>query len=215
MNTSLSFRLGAAISMVAALSLAACSSTTTTTSGTGQTDGGGTPGDDSGAGPADAGAEAAAPFTLTSTALEEGAMFKADNTCTGKDVSPDLAWGPGPDGTKSYAIVFNDQTLDFLHGVTYDIPATTLALPAEVDNAYEPTKAPGVKQTLSFRSNLYGYAGPCAPKPNTDVYEFVLYALDVETLPNMTKTTTRGAAEIEIKKHVLGSTKLTGKYKQP
>ena len=141
-------------------------------------------------------------------------MFQADNTCTGKDESPDLTWGPGPEGTKSYAIVMNDQTLDFLHGVTFDIPVDTLSLPAAMDRAFAATKAP-VKQAESYRKGRFGYAGPCAPKPNTDVYEFVLYALDVETLPNVTQTSTRADVEAEVKKHVVGSTKLTGKYKQP
>lgn len=43
----------------------------------------------------------------------------------------------------------------------------------------------------------------------------MLYALDVETLPGMTENTTRGDAEVAVKKHAIASTKLTGKYKQP
>jgi Raf kinase inhibitor-like YbhB/YbcL family protein len=195
----------------------ACSSTTVTATGTGDDAGAPGEGDASTPEPEDAAVapEAAAPFKLTSTALVEGATFKTDNTCNGANKSPDLAWGPGPEGTKSYAIVFNDESLDFLHGVTYDIPVTTTSLPAGVENTYEPAKVPGAKQTLSYLTNRYGYAGPCAPKPNEDTYELVLYALNVETLPNMTKTTTRGDAETEVKKHVLKSTRLTGKYKQP
>jgi len=157
----------------------------------------------------------AAPFELKSSVLEEGATFAVDNTCTGKNVSPDLTWGPGPEGTLSYAIVFNDESLDFLHGVTYDIPASVTSLPASVKNEYTPAALEGAKQTLSYLKNRYGYAGPCAPKPNTDVYEFVLYALDVETLPGMTQTMTKEDAEAVVKEHSLGSTKLKGKYKQP
>lgn len=202
---------------VASAALAAACSTSVVSNGAGDSGVAATPSGDSGGGGGDGGADSApaAPFELTSSVLTEGEMFQADNTCTGKDESPDLAWGPGPEGTKSYAIVMNDQTLDFLHGVTFDIPATTLALPAAVDRAFEPTKVPGAKQAESYRKGRFGYSGPCAPKPNTDVYEFVLYALDVETLPNVTQTTARGDVETEIKKHVVGTTKLTGKYKQP
>lgn len=194
----------------------ACSSTTTSTSS--GDDAGGAADPDAGSGEVEDSSttpEAAAPFKLTSTALAEGATFKTENSCNGANKSPDLSWGPGPEGTKSYAIVFNDESLGFLHGVTYDIPVTTTSAPAGVDNVYEPTKLPGAKQTLSYLTNRYGYAGPCAPKPNEDTYEFVLYALDVETLPGMTKTTTRADAEAEVVKHSLKSTKLTGKYKQP
>jgi Raf kinase inhibitor-like YbhB/YbcL family protein len=198
-------------SLFAAGALFACSSTTTTSTNTTEDGGAGSDGGTA----EDAAPEAAAPFALTSSVLTEGDTFKIDNSCNGANKSPDLSWGPGPEGTKSYAIVFNDESLDFVHGVTYDIPAASTGVPAAVENAYEPTKIAGAKQTLSYLTNRYGYAGPCAPKPNEDTYEFVLYALDVETLPNMTKTTTRADAETEVKKHVLKSTKLTGKYKQP
>lgn len=201
-------------SLCVAGAIFACSSTTVTSTNAGS-DAGSVTDPDGGNGDSSTEPEAAAPFKLTSTVLDEGATFMKDNSCNGANKSPDLSWGPGPDGTKSYAIAFNDESLDFLHGVTYDIPVATTSLPAGVENAYEPAKVPGAKQTLSYLTNRYGYAGPCAPKPNEDTYEFVLYALDVETLPNMDKTTTRADAETEVKKHVLKSTKLTGKYKQP
>ena len=191
----------------------ACSSTTVTTPTATPGDAGAT---DPDAAPAEDSAtpEPPAPFKLTSAALEEGATFPKDNTCNGTEKSPDFAWGPGPEGTLSYAIVFNDETLGFLHGVTYDIPATVNALPAALENTYEPAKAPGVKQSLSYKPNRYGYAGPCPPS-GEDTYEFVLYALKVDTLANVTKTSTRAAVEIEVKKQMLKSTKLTGKYQQP
>lgn len=216
MHTSFKLSLTAAwIFGIAAI--AACSSTTVskvTDSADGSATDGGTPAEDGSAEEDSATPLPAKPFELTSTALTEGATFAKDNTCTGADEQPDLTWGPGPEGTKSYAIVFNDKTINFVHGVTYDIPPTLTALPAAVENEYLPKNAPGAKQTLSFRTGLYGYAGPCAPKPREDVYEFILYALDVETLPSMTKTSTRDEAAAEVKKHVLKTVKLTGKYKQ-
>ncbi len=193
----------------------ACSSTTNTTSSGGTSGTSGTAPDNDG-GSSDTGTpEAAAPFALTSTVVTEGASLQAAQTCNGADTSPDLAWGPGPEGTKSYAIVLNDQTLDFLHAIIYDIPATTLALPANVDRAYEPTKVPGAHQNESFRKGRFGYAGPCPPKPNEDKYEFVLYALKVDKLANVTKTSALADTQAEIEKQKLGSVKLVGKYKQP
>ncbi len=217
MHTSIKLSFTAAcIAGIAGIS--ACSSTTVTRvteSADSSVADGGTAAEDGSAEEDSATPEPAKPFALTSTALTEGATFAVDNTCTGADEQPDLSWGPGPEGTKSYAIVFNDKTINFVHGVTYDIPPTLTALPAAVENEYLPKKAPGAKQSLSFRTGLYGYAGPCAPKPREDVYEFILYALDVETLPNLTKTSTRDEAADEVKKHVLKTVKLTGKYKQP
>jgi Raf kinase inhibitor-like YbhB/YbcL family protein len=153
-----------------------------------------------------------APFKLTSTALAEGATFPVDNTCTGDDVSPPLAWGPGPAGTKSYAVILNDTTIKFLHAIIYDIPESVTSLPAKVESVYAPAVPAGAHQTKSYLKT-FGYSGPC---PGTlHVYEFVLHALDVATLPGMTMTTSLAEAETAIKAHSLGSTRLTGKYKKP
>ena len=108
--------------------------------------------------------------------------------------------------------MFNDATTDFLHSVTYDIPSTQAELPANVQKQHEPANVAGAKQTRSY-ANTYGYAGPCPDTKHT--YEFVLYALDVETLPNVTMTTPRAGAETAIKAHVVASTKLTGTYTPP
>lgn len=160
----------------------------------------------------DGDASAAAPFTLTSSALAEGATFPVDNTCTGTNVSPPLAWTPGPAGAKSYAIVLHDTSNDFLHSITYDIPANVLALPAAMEAVYAPATPAGVHQTKSYKGT-FGYAGPC---PGTlHVYEFVLYALDVATLPGVTQNVSLADAETAIKAHALASTRLTGKYKKP
>lgn len=167
---------------------------------------------------ADAGADAATepslPFELTSSAFESGAKLPADYTCNGKDISPPFTWGPGPEGTLSYAMVVNDTTLKFLHAIIYDIPAATLTLPEGVEKKEQPSEPAGAKQVKSFRGT-FGYAGPCPPKPNEDVYEFVLYALGSETLTGITNASTLKAAEAEIKKNALGSTRVTAAYKQP
>jgi Raf kinase inhibitor-like YbhB/YbcL family protein len=195
--------------------LVACSSSETSSTSGGTADGGATD-PDSATGDPDSGAAedsaTAAPFTLTSTALAEGATFPVDNTCTGTNLSPPLAWGPGPAGTLSYAIVLNDTTIDFLHAIIYDIPASEAALPANVEQVYAPKAPAGAHQTKNYKG-AFGYAGPC---PTTlHVYEFVLYALDVATLPGVTQNVTLADAETAIKAHSLGTTKLTGQYKKP
>jgi Raf kinase inhibitor-like YbhB/YbcL family protein len=212
-----SFRLVLAAAFGATVIVACSSSETsspTSSGGTGgdaSTEPDGTSGDPDAATPAEDSATVA-PFTLTSTALAEGATFPVDNTCTGMDVSPPLAWGPGPAGTKSYAVVLNDTTIKFLHAVIYDIPASVTSLPANVEAAYAPKTPAGAHQTKSYLGT-FGYSGPC---PGTlHVYEFVLYALDVETLPGMTQSSSLADANTAIKAHMLASTRLTGKYKKP
>jgi Raf kinase inhibitor-like YbhB/YbcL family protein len=196
--------------------IVACSSSSDTSSTSGGTVDAGIADPDATASDPDAAASedsaTAAPFALTSTALAEGATFPVDNTCTGTNVSPPLAWGAGPSGTMSYAIVLNDTTIDFLHAVVYDIPASVTSLPANLQKVYAPTSPAGVHQTKNYKGT-FGYAGPC---PSTEhVYELVLHALDVAALPGVTQNVALADAVTAIKAHSLGSTKLTGKYKKP
>jgi Raf kinase inhibitor-like YbhB/YbcL family protein len=215
-----SLRRGSLVILLAGACVVACSSSSDTSTSNGTADGGSTDPDAAGTDPdggattedSSTGTDSSAPFTLTSSALAPGATFPVDNTCTGTNVSPPLAWGAGPAGTKSYAIVLNDTTISFLHAIIYDIPETVTSLPADVQQVYAPATPAGAHQTKNYKG-AFGYAGPC---PGTEhVYEFVLYALDVAALPGVTQTVTLAAAETAIKAHSLGSTKLTGKYKKP
>ena len=155
------------------------------------------------------GADSAAPFALTSSTIAEGGSFPPGNTCSGANTSPPLAWTAGPAGTKSYAIVLNDTTISFLHFIVYDIPASVFALPAALEAAYAPANPAGAHETKSYQGT-FGYSGPCPPALH--VYEFVLYALDVATLPGVMQDVSLADAQTAIKAHSLGSTKLTAMY---
>ena len=205
--TTLALTLGAA-------ALAACSSTTTVVpSGAPAADAGSSSGGE-GEGEEDAGGTApAGPMTLTSTAFDDGDELPPVHSCQGeggkKEVSPALSWTPGPEGTLSYAIVFNDATTDFLHSAIYDIPADVTSLPEGLAAKYALSTPAGAKQSLSYKGTP-GYAGPC-PKEAHE-YEFVLYALDVETLGGLTEDSKVAAAEKAIQKQKLATAKLTLKF---
>jgi Raf kinase inhibitor-like YbhB/YbcL family protein len=158
---------------------------------------------------ASTGGDSAAAFAITSSTIAEGASFPTENTCSGANTSPPLAWTAGPAGTKSYAIVLNDTSISFLHFIVYDIPANVAALPAALEAAYAPASPAGTHETKSYKGT-FGYAGPCPPAVH--VYEFVLYALDVATLPGVTQDVSLADAQAAIKAHSLASTKLTAKY---
>ena len=61
-------------------------------------------------------AQAADPFTLTSTTFKDGQLMPkkvANNlsnnpNCVGENVSPQLSWSNPPEGTKSFAILMED-----------------------------------------------------------------------------------------------------------
>ena len=55
------------------------------------------------------------PFTLVSTAFQEGAAIPRRFTCDGQDVSPDLSWSGAPTGTQAFALtVVDPDARDFV-----------------------------------------------------------------------------------------------------
>lgn len=150
------------------------------------------------------------PFALSSSAFNDGETLPTKYSCGGANVSPPLEWTKGPEGTKSYAIVFVDTDNGLTHSAIYDIPADTTSLPENVANEYEPSEVPGAKQPKSYKSTVFGYAGPC---PNAEhTYVWTIYALDVETLPDTSETTTKEQVATLAKAHDLDSAKLSAKY---
>jgi len=146
--------------------------------------GGATPRDTGGAGmlPLD--------MTLTSTALTEGAAFPANITCADSSMgSPDLTWTAGPSGTNSYAITLTDLTNGFVHWALWNIPGTTMTLPAKLANTATLTTPPGAQQ-LSIMGG--GYYGPC-PGGSSHTYQFRVYAFSAATLPGAMPTSTTNA----------------------
>ncbi len=137
--------------------------------------GGGGSGGDGGSG----GSGGGSAMELTSTAYDDGGMIPVMYSCDGANVSPPLAWTPGPAGTLSYAIVFRDLTNGLGHAAIWDIPAATTSLPEDVEREYSPSDVPGAEQCDAY-DNQPGYAGPCPGSPHE--YEFSLYALSVASL---------------------------------
>jgi Raf kinase inhibitor-like YbhB/YbcL family protein len=229
MRKLLGLQIGAAsvlLVIVACSSESSSSSSSSSTSSSGGSSSGDTSSSSSGntssssgssSGGSDAGVDAtdgaSGTFTLTSTALAEGASFNAANTCNGANTSPPLKWTNGPTGTQSYAIVFTDKSNNLVHSVIYDIPGNRFELPANVQKAYEPNNVTAAKQTTAYDNNTRGYLGPCPPNEHT--YEFALYAIDVAQLPGVTMATTRAQIVPIIQAHDLATATLTGKYKQP
>jgi Raf kinase inhibitor-like YbhB/YbcL family protein len=132
---------------------------------------------------------------LTSS-FEPGAVVPANNTCSGKNVSPPLAWGGVPAGARSLALLVEDPDAPggtFVHWTAYDIdPKTT-----KFDEGAVPS---GTKQG----ENSFGdrkYAGPCPPKGDQPHrYVFTLSALkatvglDAGAKPDAVRSAIKGRA---------------------
>lgn len=153
------------------------------------------------------------PFALTSTAYAEGEMIPEVYECQsggGDNISPPLAWTPGPAGTQSYAIVMRDLDFmsGFIHWVIWDIPANVMSLPENVEQVYQPAVPAGAKQA-PFNGNNVGYYGPCSPN-SVNTYELTIYAIDVPTLPGLDNTTPKQEAAQAIVDAMTASAKLAG-----
>lgn len=158
----------------------------------------------------------ASTMTLTSTAYAEGGVIPPAHVCAGKggtNLSPPLTIANPPPGTASFAVVFTDITPSnmLVHSAIYDIPATTLALPADVDKVYAPPDVPGAHQTTAYNGTR-GYEGPCPGNAHT--YQFKVYALATASVTGATMATTRPQL-VNLLATNLGTATLTGTFTPP
>lgn len=144
-------------------------------------------------------------MTVSSIAFENNSLIPGKYTCDGENISPQISWSKGPDGTKTYVLICDDPDAPakvWVHWLIYNIPAAILEIPEN---------AAGIKDakygTTDFRKTVYG--GPCPPG-GTHRYYFKIYALDCDLLLNT------GASKEEIesamKGHILAHGELIGKY---
>jgi hypothetical protein len=150
---------------------------------------------------------ATARITLASTAFDGGASIPARYTCDGLDVSPPLAWGAGPPGTVSYALVMDDPDAPagtWVHWVAWNLARTELA----EDLAREARLPDGTCQGKNSWGRV-GYGGPCPPA-GEHRYFFRVYALDrrLDLAPSTDADDLRAA----LRGHVLAEGELHGRY---
>jgi len=171
-----------------------------------------------------AGAMAGSSFTLSSPDFRDGGTLGMTYVfngmaCTGKNVSPALHWSGAPAGTKSFALTVWDPDAPvrggWWHWVLIDMPASANSLP-EGAGSTKPSAAPAgsVEGTTSFGKP--GYGGPCPPVGSgAHHYIFTLYALDETQVAGATSKTNGPGLQALMAKHVLASTKLTGRFGRP
>jgi Raf kinase inhibitor-like YbhB/YbcL family protein len=150
-------------------------------------------------------------LVVTSPAFNEGESIPALYTCTGDDLSPELAWSGAPENTRSFALIMDDPDAPgrtWVHWVVYNLPGDTAGLPQGVASDND---LPGdaMQGRNSWRRNDYG--GPCPPS-GTHRYFFKLYALDtsLDLDPGASKEDVLGAME----GHVLAEGHLMGTYRK-
>jgi Raf kinase inhibitor-like YbhB/YbcL family protein len=161
---------------------------------------------------ADAGAAMA--LTLTSSAFKAGDKIPSKYTCEGDDISPPLAFGDVPDGTKSLAFILDDPDAPdpkapkrvWTHWLLYNLPSDSKGLPEDASRTGLP------KGTVAGQNDRKetAYHGPCPPI-GRHRYFHKLYALDT-TLP--TKVLTKAELEAAMTGHVLAQAELMATYRK-
>jgi hypothetical protein len=114
--------------------------------------------------------------------------------------SPAFSWRGVPEGTRSLALVLREQEFDLVNWVLWDISPSRSELPADIESRSNPRDVPGSSQ-LGVLSN--GYSGPLLERSR---YEFTLWALDVEMLPNVFGRSVEGIAGDLLPMHVIETT---------
>ena len=153
---------------------------------------------------------AKAKLTVTSAAFKDGADIPFENTQYRTNTFPGLTWTKGPAGTKSYAIIMQDNTLilrgaPILHWTMFNVPAGVTKL----DPGMAPTGNPaGSAYGPNYKGASQPYTGPRTPPGPGDMYHFEVFALDT-TLPDEGKGD-YAALTKAMEGHVLASGELVG-----
>jgi Raf kinase inhibitor-like YbhB/YbcL family protein len=148
---------------------------------------------------------------LKSTAFEAGAMIPKQYTGDGQNISPPLVWDAVPNNTASLALICDDPDAPmgtWVHWVIFNLPADIQELPENIP--LQKSLATGAKQgTNDFHT--IGYGGPCPPR-GEHRYFFKLYALDTKL--NLDAGVKKENLLKAIEGHILGESKLLGKYRR-
>ena len=147
---------------------------------------------------------------LTSTSFQN--QIPAKFTCSGANISPQLAWSAPPAKTASLALIVTDPNAPrgtWVHWVLYNLPAGTRALPEGLSALGQ--LPDGALQGRNDFGEI-GYGGPCPPPGSPHHYVFTLYALDAKL--NLPVGATRAQVEAALQGHILASGRLVGLFQR-
>ncbi|MCX5384193.1 YbhB/YbcL family Raf kinase inhibitor-like protein [Streptomyces sp. NBC_00083] len=164
----------------------------------------------------------AAPFTVTSTTVADGAAWPPEqHSCGlpgGNDTSPQLSWSGAPAGTKSYAVTVYDPDAPtgsgFWHWAVADIPATVTDLP---EGAGDDTgsQIPGGAYQLPNDARTARYIGAAPPAGHgPHRYFVVVHALDIPST-GVPADATPAILGFTMAGHTLGRAVLTATSETP
>eukprot|EP01037_Dinobryon_pediforme_P016316 gene16316-16493_t len=161
---------------------------------------------------------AANAFTLTSPDIKPNAKIADEQVfsgfgCSGKNISPALAWSGAPKGTKSFALSVYDPDAPtgsgFWHWVMFNIPADVMSLPKGAGDVKSDTAPKGAIQSRTDFGST-GYGGPCPPKGDKPHhYHFTIFAVDTDKI-DADANASAAFIGFNLHFHTLGKATLTG-----
>jgi Raf kinase inhibitor-like YbhB/YbcL family protein len=150
-------------------------------------------------------------ITVTSDAFNNGEAIPVKYTCDGINVSPQIAWTPGPEGTEFYVLLLDDfdaPSKVFSHWILYNIPKG-------VTDLHDGISTNGILDTgaIQGRNDMtkLGYYGPCPGDGKLHNYVFTIFAVD--TYFQMPAGWRQDVIDA-MKGHVLAQGQLTGTYQR-
>lgn len=160
-----------------------------------------------------AGADGLIGMHITSSAFKNGKPIPKEYTADGKDVSPPLSWGAGPNLTKNYVLIMEDPNAPgktpFVHWIVYGLAPQQTSLPEGASSVV--AKSSNLMEGKNSKG-LTGYVGPEPSPGKPHRYVFEIFAIDVplkfDALP------TKQDIVEAIKDHVLMQGELTGTYQR-
>ena len=156
-------------------------------------------------------------FELKSSDIKEGATMSAEQIfnsfgCQGGNLSPELKWTKGPEGTQSYALTVYDPDAPtgsgWWHWVVFNIPANVRKLPKGF--AADDASIAGLVQSRTDFGKS-GYGGPCPPPGAPHHYIFTVYALKVKSL-DLDATASGAMVGYYLNANKLAESKITALY---
>lgn len=155
-------------------------------------------------------ADAALPFTLTSSEFQDQGTLSAEHTCDGAGSSPPLSWAGVPAGTAELALLMTTVAKDGLkwNWVLYHLPASTTSLAVG---------AMGVGTAgLTSDGPALAYSPPCSKGPGAMSYTFTLHALPAAPTFSVPASQITGQVVTDaVDKLVIASSQLTVSYTRP
>ena len=156
--------------------------------------------------------EAPLSIQVSSAAFTDGSSIPPRHTCDDEDRSPPLSWSDVPSGTRSIALIVDDQDAPggtWVHWVLYGITPDATG-PREGTPSSEVTSTGALQGKNDF--NKLGYRGPCPPRGDAHRYFIKVYALDTDL--ELDAGLTKKELLLELSGRILARGQLTGKYQR-